>query len=264
MHDWISLENKNSSIYDKIKSNWQNLLDANNKELIYHKYISNYAGFFFSDFYNYITISKLKLGSEYEVDFVNIKDQRSNGIQYEFIEIEKPSSPLFTKSGIPSNDLNCALQQVRDWKRFLIDDKAFFKKFLPGNNTRVITDSIVKFTIIIGRRTNNDFIIDKRNQIAAESNIEIRSFDYLTDKLRKRQFFNYPCLDSKWGDFIENQLENPFAMAISDSEWKKFCRKRICTTHFYSSNLIEIIEMRKNNKLFKEFQNSFKGNGSNP
>lgn len=193
------------------------------------------------------------MGSEYEADFVNIRDKRSNGVQYEFIEIEKPGSQLFTKSGIPSNDLNNALQQIRDWKRFLIDDKSFFRKFLPANSTRVITKSFLKFVIIIGRRTENDFINDKRDQIATEADIEIRSFDYLTDLLQRRQFYNYPCLDSDWGHYVENQLENPFAMATTDSKWKDFCRGGVNTCHFYKSNLIEIIKMRKYNSLFREF-----------
>jgi hypothetical protein len=258
LYDWASLENRNKAIHERINGEWQALLDGNYKESAYHRFISRHAGFFFSDFNCYLSISKLKLGSEYEADFVNIRDKRSNGIQYEFIEIEKPSSPLFTKVGIPSNDLNNALQQIRDWKRFLIDDKSFFRKFLPANSTRVITNSFLKFRIIIGRRTENDFINDKRNQIAAEAGVEIRSFDYLTDLLQIRQFYNYPCLNSDWGDYVENQLENPFAMAITDSKWKTFCRGGINITHFYKNNLIDIIKLRKYNTLFKVFANNNK------
>lgn len=253
IYDWQSLEKRNKAIFDRVHNDWKVLLDGNHNELVYHKFISQHSGFFFSDFNCYLTISKLKLGSEYEADFVNIRDKRSNGVEYEFIEIEKPGSLLFTQAGIPGNDLNNAIQQIRDWKRFLIDDKSFFRKFLPGNNTRVITNSFLKFSIIIGRRTENDFLNDKRSQIAAETGVEIRSFDYLTDLLQRRCFYNFPVLDSELGDYVENHIENPFVMAVSDSKWKDFCRGGVNTSHFYKNNLKAIIQMRKNNELFKEF-----------
>lgn len=259
MYDWQSLEDRNKAIHEKVINNWQALINANHKESVYQDFLSQHAGFFFSHYDSYITISKLKLGSEFEADFVNVHDKWSDGIQYEFIEIEKPGSSLFTKAGVPSKDFNNALQQIRDWKRFLIDDKSFFRKFLPGNNTRVIKDSLLRFTIIIGRRTENEFINDKRSQIASEANIKIRSFDYLTDILKRRKFFNLPFLDSYLGDDVENLLESPFTIAMTDSKWKNFCRNGIITkNHFYKDNIAEIINLTENNALFKDFDSILK------
>ncbi|NDW18275.1 DUF4263 domain-containing protein [Dysgonomonas sp. 216] len=229
---------------DQVKNEWLELLNHDYNELKYHEYIKDNAGFFFTDFACYLTISKLKLGSEYEVDFVNIKDRWSNGIEYEFIEIEKPSSQLFTSAGVPAKDFNNALQQIRDWKRYLIENKSYFRKFLPFYNTRVLNDSCLKFTIIIGRRNDLAINVEKRNQIAQEANIEIRSFDYLTNLLDKNENNIYPCLDSDYGDEYERSLTSPLFKAITDSDWKKFCQNRVMITHFYKNNLEEIIKLK--------------------
>ena len=189
-YNWISLEEKNSEIMSSLILRWEDMLNSNLRELEYHKFINDHAGFFFGNYNCYLTISKLKLGSDYETDFVNVIDQRSNGIIYEFIEIEKPSSRLFSSNGIPTKDFNNAIQQIRDWKRYLIENKAWFRKYLPSQTTRIINNAGVTFTLIIGKRTDNPLEIEKRNQIADELRINIRSFDYLTDLFKRRKFFN--------------------------------------------------------------------------
>lgn len=254
--DWFGM-NVDRTIITQVQNEWETLINEKHREQVYHNFIRKYAGFFFFGCDCYLCISKFKLGSEYESDFVKITDRRSYGVEYEFIEIEKPSSQLFTKDGIPAKDLNTAIQQIRDWKRFLREDKVFFRKFLPAYNTRVNNDSCLKFTIIIGRREESDFNIEKRNQISKEIGVEIRSFDYLTDLLKKREFFNNTWLNSDYGKFTENQLENPFAMAVTDSEWKIFCKNMKSVTHFYSNNCHEVINMRRNNPLYSVFK---KGN----
>lgn len=252
MYNWESL-NDDKKIVKDLKEKWVKLLNENKSELYYHDFIKENAGMFFFDFDCYLTISKLKLGSEHEVDFVNIKDKYSYGIEYELIEIEKPNSQLFTKFGVPAKDLNNSIQQIRDWKRFLIEDKAFMRKFLPSRNTRILNDSCLKFSIIIGRRSENEFSLQKRNQISKETGVEIRSFDYLTDLLNKRIFCNFP-LEEGTDNELDNLLSNPFAKALTDSEWKDFCRNKINTTHFYKNNINEIVNIRNNNNLFNKFK----------
>ena len=96
-----------------------------------------------------------------------------------------------------------------------MENKTWFKKYLPSQTTRVVSNPGVIFTIIIGRRTENSLEIEKRNQIADELKINIRSFDYLTDLLERRRFFNNACLDINGELWLENQIENPFYKAIS-------------------------------------------------
>src|SRR5690554_8201463 len=105
-YDWPSLHTKNAHIIADIKRQWMDLLEKELPERMYHNYLKEHAGFFFAKWRTYCVISKLKLGSEFETDFVTVSDHSSNGTFYEIIEIEKPQSKLFTKDGIPSRDLN--------------------------------------------------------------------------------------------------------------------------------------------------------------
>ncbi|MCM0196076.1 MULTISPECIES: Shedu anti-phage system protein SduA domain-containing protein [Bacteroides] len=255
-YNWISLETENSIIISTLVERWKNMLDSNLKESAYHEFIHDNAGFFFGNDNCYLTISKLKLGSDYETDFINVIDQRSNGIIYELIEIEKPNSKLFTTGGAPAKDFSNAIQQIRDWKRFLMENKTWFKKYLPSQTIRVVSNPGVIFTIIIGRRTENSLEIEKRNQIADELKINIRSFDYLTDLLERRRFFNNACLDINGELWLENQIENPFYKAISDSKWRKFCSSKFNWTHFYKNSCKEIVKIRDYNNLIHDFLNN--------
>mgnify|MGYP000678130763 CR=1 FL=1 len=232
---------------------WEDLLNQNLTESKYHTFLSENAGLFLGNDNCHLAISKLKLGSELETDLVTLTDNFSNGNKFELIELKQPQAKLFTQKGLVTAEFNRAIQQIRDWKRWLIDNRTFFKKYLPTVSTRVVNDSHLNFKIIIGRRLTNIYEIEKRNQIANEIGAEIRSFDYLTDKLKTREFYPTAWLaDEKW--YYKSEIANPFFKAMSDSEWKKFCNKgKIGTFHFYSRHVEEILEIRKyNNRLKKE------------
>lgn len=163
LYNWDVLHTSQFDIVPTVLKKWKKLLDENLPERAYQSFLAEHAGFFLTDNYaGYAVISKLKLGAEFESDFVIIRDGFSNGTIYEFVEIEKPSSKLFTSSGIPATDFNTALQQIRDWRNFLKKNKTYFSKFLPTTSTRVIHDSNIKFKIIIGRRENQRNDIEKR------------------------------------------------------------------------------------------------------
>lgn len=228
-----------------IIAEWDNILSQDSPERIYQTFLSDHAGLFFGNENCHLVISRLKLGSELETDFVTLTDGFSNGNVFELIEIKQPSAKLFTDKGTMTYDFNRAIQQIRDWKRWLIDNKTWFKNFLPTNSTRVQSDSNLKFKIIIGRRQSNPFDIEKRNQIAEEIGAEIRSFDYLTDKLKSRQFYPNAWLSDDIDNY-EEQLANPFYKSTTDSEWKIFCKsQRVAGSHFYSHHYLDIIEDRK-------------------
>lgn len=97
-YPWSSLNN--SLFIKRTIESWENLLRGDYPEQIYHDFIKEHAGLFFSYSKDsvFTVVSKLKLASELETDFVVVKDGYSNGTIYEFIEIEKPSSKLFTNT----------------------------------------------------------------------------------------------------------------------------------------------------------------------
>ncbi len=248
--NWYS-KNINTEFKANLISDWEQLLNQNLTENKYQTYLTNNAGFFLTRDNCHLVISKLKLGSELETDFVTLTDGFSNGNKFELIEIKQPGAKLFTEKGIMSSDFNKATQQIRDWKRWLIDNPSWFKKYLPTVSTRVISKSFLNFKIIIGRRTRNLYEIEKRNQIGKEIGAEIRSFDYLTDKLKTREFYPYTWLSNKAECYAE-EISNPFFKAMSDSEWKKFCKsEKLETFHFYSHHAKEVIKRRKYSELMK-------------
>ena len=256
IYDWESLTG--TPLYGKILDDWRALLDNKQlKEADYHCFLAANPAMFLMDGNAYLAISKLKLGSEYETDFVIVKEGYSDGTTYELIEIESPHTALFDKSGKPAAKFNAALQQIRDWKRFLINNRPIFRHILPTMSTRVISNSRLRFKIIIGRRTDDLDQLEKRRQISEEDNVEIVSFDRLTEIAQKsRIFWNYSDLFSAEMDRIDrekkNELANPFARCISDSQWKGFCKK--ASFHFYSRMIDEILRCRTYNDYFDEFR----------
>lgn len=105
---WYGREFKSQKIQE-----WENLLSKNLLENNYQTYLTENAGIFLSDDDCHLVISKLKLGSELETDFITLSDGFSNGNIFEFIEIKQPSAKLFTDKGLMTAEFNRATQQIR-------------------------------------------------------------------------------------------------------------------------------------------------------
>lgn len=246
-----------SKVYADIKAMWvEKLADVKLKEQDYHSLLQKHPALFLASHNSYLVVSKLKLGSDYETDFVIVKEGYSDGTIYELVELETPHTKLFDQSGKPTAKLNSALQQIRDWKRCLKEDKGLFKKIFPTANTRVVSNSRLRFKIIIGRRTDNAEEIEKRKQIADEQNVEIVSYDRLTDKLNRSYFLETAQIYSSQMDGkpyeLRNALANPFYTCISDSDWRQICRRG--DSHIYHVLLDEILNIREYNDCFEKFK----------
>lgn len=259
--NWDLLNREERKFVHKVLREWKTLL-ANRKlkEDDYHKFLSDHAGFFLAESdESYRVISKLKLGSDYETDFVVITEGFSKGIFYELIEIESPHSKPFTKNGKPSSKLTYSIQQIMNWQRWIQDNRSQLSKLLP--NEKLVRDSNVKFKIIIGTRDNSRDFIEQRNQYAHELKIEIRSFDSLSDNLKRRSFHESPRVFSAELQHlplqIKNKLANPFYKATKESDWKKICNK-INPRHSFAMNYELILETREYNNLFYEFTRQYR------
>ncbi len=75
--------------------------------------------------------SKIELGSEYVTDFVYF-DLGSFGPDWMLIEIEPPSAKLLTKTGDPTAEFNHAIQQIRNWQDWLVENLDYARKLMPG------------------------------------------------------------------------------------------------------------------------------------
>jgi len=138
--DWYSLAEDKKFRNDLILE-WSDLLSMNLTEKHYQKFLSDNAGLFLGNAECHLVINKLKLGSELETDFVTLSDGYSNGNIFELIEIKQPNARLFTEKGTITSEFNRATQQIRDWKRWLIDNRSWFKNYLPTVSTRVVSRS---------------------------------------------------------------------------------------------------------------------------
>ena len=88
IYDWESLVRL--PLYRKILDDWCALLNNNQlKEGAYHDFLAANPAIFLMGRNAYLAISKLKLGSEYETDFVVVTEGYSDGTMYELIEDRK-------------------------------------------------------------------------------------------------------------------------------------------------------------------------------
>lgn len=255
-YDWNEL--LGTKIWNEIKQEWKLLIENKQlKESAYHAFLRKHPLLFLCTYRSYLAISKLKLGANYETDFVIVEEGFSEGTKYELIEIESPHTKLFNSNGTPSAKFNSALQQIRDWRRFLKDNRNIFSKAFPTTSTRIDTDSKLSFKIIIGRRTTNKEELDKRHQISEENNIEIWSYDRLTDILESRMYFPDTAIIGSTQVqalpfHILNELANPFFECTSDSDWRKICKKG--GSHIYYHIIHDILSIRKYNEYFDKFK----------
>lgn len=258
-YDWTNFPK--TRLYSDIILEWRSLLeDKSQNELAYQSFLQKTPAIFLTTSESYLVVSKLKLGSDYETDFVIVEEGYSDGTVYELIEIESPHTNLFDLKGKPTAKFNAALQQIRDWKRFLINNKNEFKKIFPIESTKIIKDSKLRFKIVIGRRSDNLEHIEKRRQIAELENIEIVSFDRLTDLAKSRRQFSdvaqiYSAQMKDIAFELQNRLANPFYECINDSDWRSICRKG--HTHIYTNMINEILKLRTYNKYFEVFKKNY-------
>jgi hypothetical protein len=130
-----------------IKS-YQSILDSSSStENDLHQFLANHSYFFntrirlggVSPLY-----SKIKLGSEHEVDFAFF-DTGSFGPEWVLIEIESPKHSLITKTGDLSSQLNHAIKQIQDWNIWIRENLSYARKMMP------LIDQPIGF-VFMGRR----------------------------------------------------------------------------------------------------------------
>jgi hypothetical protein len=258
-YSWSHLFNDGKFIVDEIISKWNYILKHRLPEEEYHNFISEYSGFFFSPFRRiFFTISKLRLGSDFVVDFVVPKENYSLGLTYELIEFKPPYHQPFTKKGIQSARLSEAINQILSWKEWIKDNRSEATKIFPASGIRLYGKPNFSFKIVIGRRNANKEWIDRRIALGKQLNIEIRSYDYLTDLLKERMFFDEAATgsaeDSKLTDYQKNQLANPFFKSFSDQQWRNLIKKEgRVVPHFVCFCAESIIENRYLNQMYFKF-----------
>ncbi|HYR08545.1 MAG TPA: Shedu anti-phage system protein SduA domain-containing protein [Longimicrobium sp.] len=166
---------------------FERLLNTPADEAQIHAFLAEHS-YFFNNAIRLFGISplysKIRLGSEYEVDFAYF-DPGSVGPVWNLIEIESPKSTLFTKSGDPSSTLNHAMRQVSDWQDWIHENQSYVRHLLPyidypfcyifaGRRSELTPDTARRL-----RRLNYD------NRMS----FEVHSLDWFVSSARSVAFF---------------------------------------------------------------------------
>jgi hypothetical protein len=221
------------------------LNDETLAEEAYHRFMSENAGFFFSLPFageDQLVSSKIRLGSDYAVDFVIARSVRSYGVNYTLMEIESPHSPAYTAAGAPSARLNTAVQQVQNWQRWIERNREEAKRLFPSKQFIRLDDPNFSYSIVIGRRSNMRNHEAERNHYARSLGISIRTFDYFTDELLQRRFSPFTWISRDLVPEISeqenNDYTNPFWKAYSDPQWRSIVKNgKFNLSHMVASNL---------------------------
>jgi hypothetical protein len=240
--------------------------DERRIEADYHSFIANHAGFFFVEQgIDYpIVLSKIKLGSTFETDFVVCRDGRSMGLKYEFVELETPDMGPYTKDGSPTARLSRAIQQIEDWRGWLAANRDEAKRLFPSWAFLHNDHPTFEFTIIIGTRENSAQWAHKRNALGERLNISIRSYDALTDVVENRRF---PALETSRVDAavlppveVLHELANPFFTAFTHADWAAIRAEPRFNSryHMIQLNAEILLKHRKLNSSYSDFLQSVK------
>ncbi|MEY2480912.1 MAG: hypothetical protein QOI04_1839 [Verrucomicrobiota bacterium] len=251
---WIRVTG--SPTHKRILEEWRALLlDETKSEEAYQRFVHEHAAFCLSTPFSReeLVFSKLRLGADHAIDFGIASSQRSYGFVYTFIEIETPHEPAFTAGGNPSARLTHAMQQIRDWKAWLAENPAETKRLFPSKHHRMTGEHHFEFQILMGRRNDAAAkFADKRNQLADDNRVAIRSFDWVTDNIenaRTRSFMAFSTDLPGMNIDDDNQFSNPFYIAFSDPEWRSFVDdKDLRISHMIGHNIAILRRLRQYNQ----------------
>jgi hypothetical protein len=240
----------NRAHFEQALAEWRVLLGSRASEGSYHQFLSKHAGQFFClSASQAIVISKLKLGSAYETDFVIVEDAFSEGLRYTFVEIEVPHVKLFTKGNKVSDRLNTAMSQINAWIQWLDNHRTEALDVLPSYPVRHGAPPKYRFIIIIGRRATESGEVSERQSIhrawlSENSGIMIRSFDFLTSLAEMApnapvgKLSHYPL-------HLEAELFRREWGAISHHEWVEFIQhQKFVDFHLYEMNWANLLRIR--------------------
>ena len=135
-------------------------------------------------------------------------------------------------------------------------------RIFPSGQLNSEGQSFFAYTVIIGRRTNSEIHLNRRNQLQTELGVEIRSFDYLTDRLRRRIFVNEHVAVSpeckRLTSLELNQLVNPFNEAIPDARWRKMVKDpRFQPVHMVCLNAKLLNDAWRQSSLLSRFDSEW-------
>ena len=135
-------------------------------------------------------ISKQRLGAELVPDFL-IASQDSMGIHWLAVELESPRKTPYRQDGHPNRYLNHAIDQIRDWRRWLRNNLDYARRAKAQSGLGLVgIDERVPGLVLIGRRPSDNqeyphTYNESRRDFMHGERIAIHSYDWLIQEMGK-------------------------------------------------------------------------------
>ena len=121
-------------------------------------------------------LDRPRLGSEFIPDFL-LCTENSAGPQWRMVELESPATPPLTRAGMPSQKLNQALTQIRDWRAWLRQNVSYAQNQLGLHGLNAECGAVV----VIGRRHTIDTRHAARYRELSDDRTTVMTYDRLLD-----------------------------------------------------------------------------------
>jgi hypothetical protein len=131
-------------------------------------------------------IPKFRFGGNYVSDFL-LPEMTSGGTFWVLVELEPVNAKLVTASGQLAERVRTGVQQVRDWRNWLLNNRDMAIRPRSKNGLGLSSIEAVPGWVVVGRRSQvTDRFNELRNQIQSDSSIDIMTFDRLLERFRAR------------------------------------------------------------------------------
>lgn len=131
---------------------------------------------------------EMRLGSEYKADY-GLVGKNSDGYHIVLVEFEKADVEFKLKNqNSESESVRKGLTQIRDWKRWIDSNRAYFLRTYKFTDKGIDIPSYhFHYCVVVGRRDRmNEAAYDLKSQLSNEyNNLKIVTFDRLVDNISK-------------------------------------------------------------------------------
>jgi hypothetical protein len=129
-------------------------------------------------------VPKFKFGNKYVSDFL-VSEITSGGTFWILVELEPVNVPLVTREGLSTQRIRGGVQQVRDWRDWLLNNRDHARPVAQDGLGLGDIQGIWGW-VVVGRRSKVTPRFNQlRQQVADDSNINIMTYDRLLEWLRQ-------------------------------------------------------------------------------
>jgi hypothetical protein len=132
-------------------------------------------------------IPQMSLSRKFFPDFL-VGRLDSTGLNWTLVELQNPRAELFTKKDRPADQLREGIEQVQRWRRWLKNNRDMAIRSRAQDGLGLVSiGGDTHGLIVIGRASDRDeYNREHLSQLAWESRIQIRSYDWLARQARRR------------------------------------------------------------------------------